>query len=359
MAENPVGTAAQAISQTTVMVIWTDSLDGVLYLIYAGQTDFAGASLVGAAAAGEQEFLVHGLTPGTTYRFWAVAIAADGSQSEPDGPAEAATWSLIPAAHPFYAEPRGSASLWLSWKDVEGASLYLIYRGETSSFSEAALVLAVPQGREVAVIDGLTPEHEYFVWIVARAGESQGEAAGPVQAATRAQVGGALDIDGIQNALWAWAAGVVAAAGLADKVIWANQDGTRPQSRHVQLSLAGPMIPGASDSLAPTAGADQVFEQRGLRTFLVSVNAYAPADPGAIALTARLQASLFNPTLRLPLENAHIGIGKVSDVRDLSAFLETRWESRMQFDFVIFATFRDEVVQDLIEDVVITNITPA
>lgn len=359
MAEKPTGTTAEAISQTAIQVSWVDSVDGVQYLVYVSETDFAAATLVGAAAAGIQQYAARGLTPGTNYLFFVVAIAADGLQSDPDGPAEATTSPLFARPENFYVEVRGSRSLWLTWDDVEGAELYLIYIGETDDFSAADLVQSVSQGTEVAALDGLIPEHEYFVWVVARAGESTGEPSVPVQVTTLAAAGGALDIPSLKNGVYSWAVGVLEAAEeLTTSVIWANQNGARPQGKHIQLGLAGPMISGASDSISPTAEAGQVFEQKGLRSFLVSVNLYAPASEDALGLISRLQSSLSNPVLRLPLESAGIGVSRVADARDLSAFLETRWETRIQFDFVIFATLRDEVVQDLIETALIKNITP-
>lgn len=359
MATKPTGTTADQISQTSIQVSWTDSVDGVQYLIYSSLTDFSAAVLIGAAAAGDQLFLAYGLSPATLYRFYIAAIAADGSQSDPDGPAEAATASLLAAPHPFYAEPRGSASIWCSWTDIAGADLYQIYLGESEEFSEASLVMVAPQGRQTALIEGLTADHGYYAWILARSGNDTGELAGPVAVETLEAATGALDIDAIKQAIWAWANGVITDSGYTDLVIWANQDGGRPQARHVQLNINGPAMPGAFDSVFPADGAGQTFLQRGLRTFMVSVNCYAPADPGALALAARLQMSLSHPTLRQPLEAAGIGVGRISDARDLSAFLETRWESRVQFDFAIFTTLKEEITQDLIDSAIIKNITPS
>lgn len=263
----------------------------------------------------------------------------------------------LPVPESFYAETRGSTSIEVHWQDVADAEFYKIYLSEIDDIASASLAAIILQGTGFAVINNLNPEYPYFVWIEAGSDGNTGILSGSYPLIMPAQISGALDIEGIKTAIWSWAIGVITAAGLSDLAIWANQDGTTPQTEHVQLGLAGPMMIGAFDEVKAMPGEDQVFAQEGMRSFLVSVNVYSPDD--AVFLASRLQSSLSNPVLKTPLVDARLGVGKISDVRDLSEFLESRWDRRAQFDFTIFVRLREEVVQDVIDRVQIQHVIPA
>lgn len=163
----------------------------------------------------------------------------------------------------------------------------------------------------------------------------------------------ALDINLIRDALYDWAAAVVAAVGSTAQVKFQSEDGPRPEPPFVVLNIMGPRMTGGSDYQSPDSPVDQTFHQQGMREFTISVSAYAEND--SLTLATALHTSLNNPLYFEQLAAADIGVGAVNQVNDLSQFLETRWERRSQFDFMIFSAVDEEYTGATIETVEYEN----
>lgn len=245
----------------------------------------------------------------------------------------------------------------VSWTDNPLGAFYRVYYNTVNNFSTATIGAFASQGAQAANIDSLTPSQQYWFWVVCEdsAGLSSPEA-GPATVTMPAPASDELNITEIETALYNWAAAVVAAAGSSAQVIFLNQDGPRPTPPFVGLNLIGPRMTGGSDHQSDQGTGDQGFIQQGMREFTVSVNVYAEND--SLTLATKLHSSLNNPVYFDQLAEDKIGVGAVNDVNDLSQFLETEWERRSQFDFMIYSGVNDEYTSPIIETVDYTNNLP-
>ncbi len=143
-----------------------------------------------------------------------------------------------------------------------------------------------------------------------------------------------LDWTIIENALHDW---VSVATGLAaDAVIWVEQLPPRHARPFETLKLIG-LTPDARHELIPThdptapAGAEITLTAAGYRKLGVSVQIYSAAVTGsdtARALLTKAQAQLALPTVQDALRTAGVTFSSEPGITDLSALLDTGFESR-------------------------------
>lgn len=133
--------------------------------------------------------------------------------------------------------------------------------------------------------------------------------------------------------------------------IWERQSEARPPKPYCSLDIvAGPIKVGQK---AERINASQLVELVGEEEFLVSMNYFGT---NAYAELGRVKESFDLPMARELLRQKNIVFVKATDVRDLSALMENRWESRSQMD----VTFRltnivTDVDSDTIGSVELTN----
>jgi hypothetical protein len=238
----------------------------------------------------------------------------------------------------------------VTWTDSANADFYRVYFNNVNDFNTASVGAFVEQGNGAGTISGLSPSTQYWFWVVAEAEAGALSAvAGPVTVTMPAPASDDLVIQDIKDALYAWAVARVAEVGSTATVIWEFGDGPRPALPFVVLNLIGPRMTGGSDHQSDTGVGDQIFIQQGMREITVSVNVYSSDD--SLSLATKLHTSLNNKQYIDQLSADKIGIGAVNDVLDLSEFLETEWERRSQFDFIIFAALNEEYTSPIIDQV--------
>lgn len=145
-----------------------------------------------------------------------------------------------------------------------------------------------------------------------------------------------LDFASIEDALYTWAF-----AQLGMPVFWSNQKFPQPARPYATLKLTGPRVLSGSDAAETTtdlgrpAGEEVETKYSGPRELTCSVQVYAVPTSGASsarALLARAQASLSRDSVAAALRAAGLAIVDQGGIADLTALLETNWESRAAMD---------------------------
>jgi hypothetical protein len=304
--------------------------------------DISGAAVGSTITIRSNSMLINDFDSSEDITVNSVAIQIDGEWDAPVSPPPAPTGLAVDAISRTAAR--------VTWVDAVGVDYYRVYFNDVNNFSTASVGAFVAQGTQAATIPGLTPSTQYWFWVVSEtaAGALSSEA-GPVTVTMPAPASDTLEISEIQEALYDWAVAVIAAAGSSAPVIWEFEDGTRPTPPFVTLNLIGPRMTGGSDHISDNGVGDQTFIQQGMREITVSLSVYADND--SLSLATKLNSSLNNPQYIAQLSADKIGVGAVNDIQDLSEFLETEWERRSQFDFIIFAALNEEYTSPIIEQV--------
>lgn len=142
------------------------------------------------------------------------------------------------------------------------------------------------------------------------------------------------DWEAVENAIRAW---VVTGSGLpADKVIWANQDGDRPEDPFITIALSGLHGRGmdtveSSTDLNRPAGEEIRLNVKGLREMTASVQAFTDAttgNSGARALLMKVQAALRLPSIRDALGALSLSPFDPGDVQVFPIVFPTGFEGR-------------------------------
>src|SRR5262245_45258925 len=144
-----------------------------------------------------------------------------------------------------------------------------------------------------------------------------------------------LDWGKVENALQAW---VKRASGLPDAfVIWANQDGPRPEDPFLALKLTGMRSLGAVDgtsvSFDPAAehGKEIEIATRGERECALSIqcfNAEVLGNDSARAILSKVQAALALDSYRDFLSAGGVTVFDKGNIREVPAILSNGWEAR-------------------------------
>lgn len=142
----------------------------------------------------------------------------------------------------------------------------------------------------------------------------------------------------------------------ADKIVWTKQDAPRPARPYVSLDfLMGPAMEGSFDELREIPGAanEGNFDVTGSRNISITVECYGD---DSLEFASILHGSLEKPTVQELLSSYGIALIRQEDVRDVTLAMETRMESRHQFDarFRIVSSSVDRV--GFIEKVLVTNL---
>lgn len=166
----------------------------------------------------------------------------------------------------------------------------------------------------------------------------------------------------LENAIHAW---VVAAAGLAaDKVVWADQRvPQRPPFvtlKHVALVPVGvDQLQQTTDLEAPP-GQEITFTAKGIRRMTVSIQAFTAAVTGsgsARELVGKVLTAMALPSVYEPLELAGLVWRNQGSITDLSALLETEWQSRAAMTVEFYCVDSAAEKTTYIETAVVTEST--
>lgn len=140
----------------------------------------------------------------------------------------------------------------------------------------------------------------------------------------------------VENALQAWLKGAV-----GGEVIWSNQDGCQPSMPYGTLKISGPRQSSPTPEILNTTNlsnpAGQEIEQTVVLHGQITVSCQVYARPTTGAGTARelleqARKALFLPTQRERLRAAGLALVEAGDTQDLTALLETTWQSRAVMD---------------------------
>lgn len=146
----------------------------------------------------------------------------------------------------------------------------------------------------------------------------------------------ALSWTAIEDALVAW---LESAAGVG--AIWANQTGEQPLMPYGTLKITGPRQSTPTPEVANVTNLDnpagQEIEQtvimRGEITVSCQVFSQVTAGAGtARELLQQARIALFLPARRQALADAGLALVQAGDTQDLTALLETTWQSRAAMD---------------------------
>ncbi len=105
--------------------------------------------------------------------------------------------------------------------------------------------------------------------------------------------------------------------------------GPKPLKAYVDFHLTGPAKPGQA-----------YFDgekQEGLRTFKLTVRAYADKQALAMRLASAVQTATERDDLLEPLQVAGYSFGEVGEIQDTTTALDTKWEAQHQFEADVFA----------------------
>lgn len=132
-----------------------------------------------------------------------------------------------------------------------------------------------------------------------------------------------------------------AASGLSS-VIWARQNAPQPARPYATLQvIAGPLRLGALDEendvyQAGNAAGEEIEQTfKGQREFTLSCQVFADttADAGtAYDYLSRAMSGLSLPSAQSLFVNVGLAVVSANGIQDLSALLETKWQSRAQMD---------------------------
>jgi hypothetical protein len=160
-------------TSTTIDLTWTASATaGASTKIYRSISSGSGFVLIATKGVGEQSHTDTGLTPGTTYFYYAIANTIDGGDSAPTSETSTATQSAPTTAPPtsFSAGSPSSTTITLAWTvSVTSGSVTKIYRS-LSSGSGFSLLATKSTGVATHADTGLSPSTTYYYYAVASVG---------------------------------------------------------------------------------------------------------------------------------------------------------------------------------------------
>ena len=135
--------------------------------------------------------------------------------------------------------------------------------------------------------------------------------------------------------------------------IKAKGKGGRPTAAHCSVDTMSIKSVGIEElKLVDRLGDDDIDSTRsGYREIMFSLNFYFA---NAMDNAEQIKIGLTRNSILEFLRAAGLGLGTRSDVRDLSEVLESGWEERAQFDFVLSAISTDD---DLITSILAVSIT--
>jgi len=149
----------------------------------------------------------------------------------------------------------------------------------------------------------------------------------------------------IENGLQAWA---VAAASLnTNKVIWANENGTRPAPDYVSLNVISFLKVGSRDDIRKV---DDVYYVSGIRKFTLSVQSYGP---GSLGVIQSIQDSLEIPELLNNLQDLDLSVVNIPSIINVSKTLDTQIEKQYSMDIIFSVAQNIEITMSDISGVAI------
>lgn len=157
-----------------------------------------------------------------------------------------------------------------------------------------------------------------------------------------------LDIDAIEDALRAWAAGIT---GI--ETIFANLNAPRPITPYVLIHVLQ-NIPIGTREARTTLKVDEStdVDYSNVELLSVSINVYYS---NAYKLATKLKDSLGRVTVTDQLFAAGLGYSRAGNVQDIPEIINKQWEERGQFDCFFFTRSLDEENIETIQSTEVTN----
>jgi hypothetical protein len=140
-----------------------------------------------------------------------------------------------------------------------------------------------------------------------------------------------VNLGTITDALVAWAT----AGAPSATVYYGEPNGPRPSPPAVRLKLIGGPTTNGLDAIVDVTGDPNDFNIIGERELTLSVTCIGPT---ALQMASDLQTSLSDPAPQQALSDAGLTSLHSSDLRDVSAMVDTKWEQRCQFDVELMST---------------------
>ncbi len=158
----PTLTATAGNEQVTLT--WTASTGATSYDIYEGTSSGGEGSTPIATGVTVPNYIVTGLTNGTTYYFKVAAVNSIGTGS--DSNQASAIPNTPPAAPTGLAATAGNAQVALSWTAASGATSYDVFEGTTSG-GESSTPIATGITATTYTVTGLTNGTTYYFEVAA------------------------------------------------------------------------------------------------------------------------------------------------------------------------------------------------
>ena len=162
-----------------------------------------------------------------------------------------------------------------------------------------------------------------------------------------------IPVASIRSAIYTWIKDELIDTAIgAEKIIWVDQDAPRPSRPYAAMEIiAGPVQVG-HDELRE-GSQDGSYNVTGNRRLTVTVTLFGNES---MALISRLHSSLEKPRVRDGLRSrGGLALIQQEDVQKISLKLETRIESRHQFDVIFSCVSAVEDNIGFIKDVLVTN----
>ena len=165
----------------------------------------------------------------------------------------------------------------------------------------------------------------------------------------------------IEDAIVAW---VVAGSGIAaGKVIWADQNGERPDAPYIDVRLdidsVGQDWLDTDDAAAPSPGAEIDMFSRGVRRLTITLRCFGGPAIGTVSPRARLDG--VRSSRRLPsnvdaLRVAGVGVASFSPIQSIGEALNSsKIEPRSMMTIIAFAASEVSETGTYVSDTEITD----
>jgi hypothetical protein len=136
----------------------------------------------------------------------------------------------------------------------------------------------------------------------------------------------------IEDAIYDWAAAVVAEGGRTDPVVWDHEDGPRPAPPFISLEFTGGSTPGTPNySRVKTNGYDDGVQI--IRQFVRKALTMYAFGEGAFDLLETIKASIYRESYIAMLAKRGLVIPNALDVRESPAVRGTDTENCAFFEF--------------------------
>lgn len=167
-----VGSITVTPADTQLTVTWAAATGATSYKVYYNTTNNSSTAteFTGDNNAADTTCNVTGLTNGTAYYVWIIALNSAGSSdfSAASSPGTPVAAVIVPAAPGSLAVTAGDAQLTVTWAAVTGATSYKVYFNTANNTSTATEFTGDSNTADTScTITGLTNGTPYYFWVIA------------------------------------------------------------------------------------------------------------------------------------------------------------------------------------------------